>query len=197
VLFTSDNGGADYIGLPDINRPYRGWKMTFFEGGVHTPFFARWPAQLPRGARVDSPIGHVDIYATAAAAAGATLPADRVIDGIDLVKIARGEPDARTHDALYWRSGHYRSVLAGDWKLQVSERPKQTWLFDMRADPTEKTNLAELRPDKVAELGAILAKEDSQMVAPLWPALIEGPISIDHDLADPARLDGEFVYWAN
>jgi len=41
VIFTSDNGGAHYIGLPDINKPYRGWKMTFFEGGVHTPFFAK------------------------------------------------------------------------------------------------------------------------------------------------------------
>jgi arylsulfatase A-like enzyme len=47
VFFTSDNGGANYIGLPDINRPYRGWKMTFFEGGVHTPLFARWPAAVP------------------------------------------------------------------------------------------------------------------------------------------------------
>ena len=197
VLFTSDNGGADYIGLPDVNRPFRGWKMTFFEGGVHTPFFARWPAKLPRGARVDAPIGHVDIYATAAAAAGAPLPSDRVIDGIDLVKLARGEPDARSHETLYWRSGHYRSLLAGDWKLQVSERPKQIWLFDLRADPTERKNLAELRPDKVTELGSLLAQQDAQMVAPLWPALIEGPISIDHSLADPARYDGEYVYWAN
>ncbi len=197
VMFVSDNGGADYIGLPDINRPYRGWKMTFFEGGVHTPFFAKWPARLPRGARFDPPVGHVDIFATAAAAAGATLPADRVMDGVDLVTLVRGEPDAHTHDALYWRSGHYRSILAGGWKLQVSERPKETWLFDMSADPTEKANLAESRPDKLAEMNAILAQQDSQMVAPLWPALIEGPISIDHNLADPARFDGEFVYWAN
>ena len=51
VIFTSDNGGADYVGLPDINKPYRGWKMTFFEGGVHTPFFAQWPARLAAGQR--------------------------------------------------------------------------------------------------------------------------------------------------
>ena len=197
VMFVSDNGGADYIGLPDINRPFRGWKMTFFEGGVHTPFFAKWPARLPRGARFDGPVGHVDVFATAAAAAGAPLPADRVMDGVDLVKLALGEPDARAHDALYWRSGHYRSILAGGWKLQVSERPKETWLFDMNGDPTEKTNVAESHPEKVAELRALLAQKDSEMVAPLWPALIEGPISIDHSLADPARFDGDFVYWAN
>ncbi len=197
VLFVSDNGGADYIGLPDVNRPYRGWKMTFFEGGVHTPFFAKWPAKLPRGAKYESPVGHVDVFATSLAAAGAPLPNDRVIDGVDLTALVRGEPGARQHEALYWRSGHYRSILAGDWKLQVSERPKQTWLFDMRADPTESTNAAESRPDKVAELTALLARYDGEMVTPKWPSLIEGPIAIDRTLADPKRYDGEYVYWAN
>ena len=197
VLFTSDNGGANYLGLPDINRPYRGWKMTFFEGGVRTPFFAKWPAELPRGARFHAPVAHVDIFATAAAAAGAPLPADRTLDGVDLVKLARGEGQGRPHDAIFWRSGHYRTVLADDWKLQVSERPPKTWLFDMNADPTERTNLAEARPDKLRELSEILARHEEQMVLPLWPALIEGPIAIDPPLGVPSDPDDEFVYWAN
>src|SRR5258706_13442868 len=75
VLFTGDNGGADYIGLPDINKPYRGWKMTFFEGGVHTPFFVKWPARLAPGQRYAGAVAHVDIFATAAGAAGAPRPA--------------------------------------------------------------------------------------------------------------------------
>ena len=197
VIFTSDNGGANYIGLPDINQPYRGWKMTFFEGGVHTPFLARWPASLPSGAKLDAPVAHVDIFATAAAAAGATRPADRVIDGVDLVRLARGEAQGRAHDALFWRSGHYRSILAGDWKLQVSERPKKTWLFDMNSDPTERTNLAGARPEKVQELAALLASQEAQMVQPSWPSLIEGPIAIDHPLGVPERADDEVVDWAN
>jgi arylsulfatase A-like enzyme len=198
VLFTSDNGGANYIGLPDINRPYRGWKMTFFEGGVHTPFFAKWPAALPPGARFHAPVAHVDLFATAAAAAGAPLPADRAIDGVDLVRLARGEGQGRPHGAIFWRSGHYRTILADDWKLQVSERPPRQWLFDMNADPTERTNLAETRPDKLRELSEILVRHEEQMVLPLWPALIEGPIPIDPPLGpEPARPGEEFVYWAN
>ena len=62
VLFTSDNGGANYIGLPDINAPYRGWKMNFFEGGVHTPFFAALAAGAaggPQGGRADRARGHL------------------------------------------------------------------------------------------------------------------------------------------
>ncbi len=69
VIFTSDNGGAGYIGLPDINKPYRGWKLTLFEGGTHVPFFIRWPGHIAPGTRYDAPVGHIDIFSTAAAAA--------------------------------------------------------------------------------------------------------------------------------
>ena len=197
VIFTSDNGGANYIGLPDINVPYRGWKMNFFEGGVHTPFFARWPRRIPAGTRANEPVGHVDLFTTAATAAGASVPSDRPIDGVDLVAIARGDAGAKKHDALFWRSGHYRAMRAGDWKLQLSERPKKTWLFDLKNDPDEKTNLADARPDQVRALTEQLEKLDGQMVKPIWPALIEGPIAIDRPLGVPEVPDEEFVYWAN
>jgi arylsulfatase A-like enzyme len=197
VVFTSDNGGADYVGLPDLNKPYRGWKMTFFEGGVKTPFFVKWPARLAGGQRHHAPVAHIDIFATAAGAAGAPLPDDRPVDGVDIVKLARGEAQGRPHGAVFWRSGHYRTILADDWKLQVSERPKKTWLFDLNADPTEQNDLSAARPDKVAELTALLAQHEQQMAPPLWPALIEGAIAIDHPLNVAPSDSDEFVYWAN
>jgi len=197
VIFTSDNGGANYIGLPDINAPYRGWKMTFFEGGVHTPFFARWPKGMPAGVKVATPAAHVDIFTTVATAAGATVPSDRVIDGVDLAALARGDAGASAREALFWRSGHYRAIRAGDWKLQLSDHPPKTWLFDLGSDPTEKTNVADTRPDKVRELTTLLARYDAQMVPPAWPALIEGPIAIDHPLGVPDSPDDEYVDWAN
>ena len=43
-----------------------------------------------------------------------------------------------------------RAVRIGDWKLQVSERPKKVWLYNLATDPTEKTNLAASMPDRVA-----------------------------------------------
>ncbi len=197
VIFTSDNGGAHYVGLRDLNRPYRGWKMTFFEGGVHTPFFAKWPAGLPRGATFDEPVGHVDVFATAAAAAGAALPADRKLDGVNLLPFARGEAQGAPHDSLYWRSGPYKTVLAGGWKLQVSERPARTWLFDLASDPTEQRDLSAQNPEKLAELHARLDATDAEMAAPAWPSLIEGPIPVDHPLGVPESPDDEVVYWAN
>ncbi|NDE24236.1 MAG: sulfatase, partial [Betaproteobacteria bacterium] len=41
VIFTSDNGGAHYVGLDGLNKPYRGWKATFFEGGIRVPLFMK------------------------------------------------------------------------------------------------------------------------------------------------------------
>ena len=104
---------------------------------------------------------------------------------------------ARAHKSLYWRDGDYKVLLAGDWKLQTSERPKKIWLHNLRSDPTEAKNLAEAMPDKVAELQAELRTIDAQQAKPLWPTLLEAPVRIDHPLGTPAGKDDEFIYWAN
>jgi arylsulfatase A-like enzyme len=197
VIFTSDNGGAHYIGLPDINRPYRGWKATFFEGGVHVPFYMRWPAALPAGARYASPVAHIDIFATAAGAAGAAIPKDRPIDGVNLTPFLKGEAAGRPHDVLFWRSGGYRMVRAGDWKLQVVDKPGKVWLFDLATDPTEHDNLASANPAKVAELKVLLAEQDKRNVKPKWPSLLQGAIAIDHPLSVPDKPSDEYIYWNN
>src|SRR5690606_11061161 len=98
-------GGAYYLGLPEINQPFRGWKQTFFEGGIRTPYFIRWPGHIPAGATYRAPVSHFDLFATAAAAAGAKLPGDRVYDGVDLVPFVRGEKLGRPHEVLFWRTG--------------------------------------------------------------------------------------------
>lgn len=196
VIFTSDNGGANYVGLPDINQPYRGWKASFFEGGIHVPFFMQWPARIPAGTKLTGRAAHVDIFATAAAAAGAKMPDDRVYDGLDLMRQVEGEDMSERN--LYFRSGHYRTLFKGDWKLQVSERPAKTWLFNLADDPTEQRNLAMDEPEKLAELMAVLKEMDAEQAPPIWPSLIEGPIMIDRPLGGaPRGPDDEFIYWAN
>jgi uncharacterized sulfatase len=197
VLFTSDNGGAGYIGLPDVNRPFRGWKITLFEGGIHVPFFARWPARIAPGTRVSDPVHHFDLYATAAAAAGASLPEDRVIDGVDLLPFARGEAEGVPHRELFWRSGASRSALVDGWKLNVSDPPGRTWLFDLSADPTERRDLSAERPDKLAQLQAALNRHNAAQAPPAWPSQASVPINIDKDLSHPDAPDDEYIYWSN
>lgn len=195
IIFTSDNGGANYIGLPDINKPYRGFKATFFEGGVRVPFFVRWPGQIEPGTITPVRAMHFDIFATAATAAHAPAAKPGVLDGVDLLTLASGKGGDRP---LFFRSGHYRSVIVGDWKLQLSERPKKAWLFNLKSDPTEQTNLADANPAVVAQLTALLDGQDRRAARPIWPALIEGPIWIDKPAdGTPMGKDAEYVMWAN
>lgn len=197
VIFISDNGGAGYIGLPDVNRPYRGWKLTFFEGGIHVPYFMRWPGRIAPGSAYEAPVHHFDIYATAAAAADAPMPDDRTMDGVDLLPFVTGEREGAPHDALFWRSGHYQVVLADGWKLQRAQRPDRVWLFHLAEDPTEQIDLAAQRPDKVRELHALLDAHNAEQAQPLWPALGELPVLIDKHLAQPQDPADEFVYVPN
>ena len=197
VVFTSDNGGPGYIGIPHINQPYRGWKLTMFEGGTHVPFFLKWPKQIALGSSYAKPISHMDIYATAAGIAGASIPSDRVMDGVNLVPYIKGENSGEPHDKLFWRQGHYQAVLADGWKLQVALRPDKVWLFNLDEDPTEQVNLVDKRPDKVAALKALLADHNAEQAEPLWPSNFEGPIAIDKTLDQPESADDEYVYWPN
>jgi arylsulfatase A-like enzyme len=197
VMFTSDNGGANYIALPDINKPYRGFKATFFEGGIRVPFFMKWPEKIPAGTVYRHPVGHVDVFATVAATAGAAMPTDRVMDGVDLVPFVTGKKAERPHKSLYFRSGNYRVILSGDWKLQVDDTRKKVWLFDMAKDPTEKVNLADKEPARLAALQAELAKINGEQVKPLWPSLIEVPVYLDVPQGTPGYGKGEYIYWSN
>jgi uncharacterized sulfatase len=88
-------------------------------------------------------------------------------------------------------------VLSRAWKLQVSERPPKTWLFDLNADPTEQVDVAGKLPAKVAELKALLAAHNAEQEPSAWPSLIEAPVTIDHSLAVADRAGDEYVYWAN
>ncbi|MBL8532187.1 MAG: sulfatase-like hydrolase/transferase [Hyphomonadaceae bacterium] len=195
VIFTSDNGGAWYVGMGGINAPFRGWKSTFFEGGIRTPFFVRWPSRLPAGARIAGPATHMDIFATAAAAGGA--PAQPQSDGVNLLPFLRGESQGAPHQVLFWRSGPYRVVRDGDWKLQVSGTPDRVWLFNLREDPTEQRDLSAQHPERVAAMRAMIEAQNANLPPPLWPALIEGPVRIDVPLNTPWREDQEYVYWSN
>ncbi len=197
VFFTSDNGGANYIGLPDINRPYRGWKATFFEGGIHVPFFVKWPAKIRAGTTYALPVAHVDIFSTAAGAAGAAVPSDRVMDSVNVLPFVEGAAAGTPHRTLFWRSGPYKTILDGEWKLQIDDKPNKTWLFNLKDDPTEHHDLAESNPQKVRELMEVLDQIDSQQARPLWPSLLEGPIDIDHPLSYPESAGDDYVFWSN
>lgn len=198
VLFTSDNGGPGYLGLPDINHPFRGWKISQFEGGIRVPLLLKWPARIAAGTRSEVPVAHIDMMPTLAAAAEAPQPEGVVIDGENLLPLATGEGvEQWNRETLFWQSGHYRVVRHGDWKLQVAARPDKQWLFNLAEDPTEQNNLAATEPEKLAELQALLDEHAAYARAPLYPAVTEMSIAIDKTLAEPFEEGDEYIYWPN
>jgi len=197
VIFTSDNGAPGYIGLPDVNKPYRGWKLTMFEGGIKVPYVAKWPGHIKPGTRYQAPMSNIDILPTTAAAAGATIPADRPMDGVNLLPFLGDSPATQPARALHWRDGPYRAMQEGQWKLIVAPKPDKKWLFNLAVDPTEKINLAQTQPAKLGEMVAKMQAHHASMPEPLWPSFIEMAIEIDKTLDQKHLPTDEYVYWYN
>lgn len=198
IVLSSDNGGADYVALPEINAPYRGWKITLFEGGIRVPMFVKWPKRIAPGTVINTPVAHIDLMPTLAAAAEIELPDDRIIDGRNMLLEATGEGEiARPNDALFWQSGYIHVVRAGNWKLQIDGRQEKAWLFDLSVDPTEQTNLATDRPGKLAELSDLIAAHRADRVEPLYPYSIESTRRLDKTILGRYEDADEYVWWPN
>ena len=197
VVFASDNGAPSYIGIPDVNRPYRGWKLTFFEGGLRVPYVAKWPGHIAAGTQYPQPISNIDMMPTLVAAAGGKMPSDRPIDGVNLLPFLGAKPAVQAARTVFWRDGPHRALRHQQWKLISADLPAKDWLFNLATDPTEKVNLAATEPQKLAELKAELAAHHANMPPPLWASFIKMPITIDKTLNQPAAPGDEYTYWSN
>jgi arylsulfatase A-like enzyme len=141
-------------------------KGEVYEGGIHVPFVMKWPGHLAAGETYGSPIISLDIFATAAAVAGAKLPKDRVIDGVNLMPHLTGRGSAPPHDQLYWRTGGGKAfaVRQGNWKLvKIGNR---TELYDLEADIGESKNLSGEKPEILGRLEAARVSWNRQLIAP-------------------------------
>jgi arylsulfatase A-like enzyme len=160
ILFFSDNGGIPKVG--SSNAPYRGAKLTVYEGGTRVCAAIRWPAGgLAGGKNFDGRIGYIDVLPTFLAIAGAGAPPE--LDGIDVLPALRGEaslPDRPWFSYLHQNEDAHASVHLGQWKLVAhgdyfAEEPVDDpvlELYHLATDPGETTNLAAKRPQLAAQL---------------------------------------------
>ena len=197
IIFTSDNGGAGYIGLHDINKPYRGWKLTHFEGGMHIPFFAKWPAKITKNTKFDKRIHHTDIFSTILGAANIEPPKNIKIDGKNLIPFLTGKKFGEPHETLYWKNATYQAIIHDDWKLMRSAYPKkQEFLFNLKNDPYEKNNLASVEVDVKNSLHRMMDEHVKSMPKPKWPQSIFMPVTIDNPITEYKEGE-ELIYWPN
>jgi arylsulfatase A-like enzyme len=189
VIFFSDNGG---FGPATDMDPLKGYKGTYYEGGIRVPFFVKWPGVVKPGGKNDEPIIGVDLYPTLCEIAGAKLPAAQPLDGMSLVPLLSGKAktfgDSVLGDrALFWHFPaylqSYRSlgeqrdplfrtrpcgiIRVGDWKLHQYFEDGGLELYNLREDIGESKNLAATNPRKTAELLGRMQQWRKQIKAPV------------------------------
>jgi arylsulfatase A-like enzyme len=152
LLFTSDNGPfLSYGEHAGSAAPFRGGKLTTFEGGVRLPFIARWPGKIPAGRSSDAVITGMDLYPTIARLTGAPLP-NYKIDGRDLWPLLSGTGQESPHEAFYYYGGEELQALRrGKWKLHF---PHQ--YLEVAAEPGKggmPSNFENLKPQPSTQSG--------------------------------------------
>lgn len=161
VMFSSDNGSLwsghtngfdnDFF---NSNGDFRGQKSNTLEGGVRTPFFVRWEGVTQPGSVNSDFVGSLaDIYPTIAELAGQDTPFG--LDGRSMASAITGQGRADVQKPIFASARDNFlglnqaswSIQLGDWKLIQRMSNKAYELYNIAADPSEMTNLANSRAD--------------------------------------------------
>ncbi|MEM1296440.1 MAG: sulfatase [Verrucomicrobiota bacterium] len=178
VLFLSDNGGLTRVWR---NDPLRGGKGQLYEGGIRVPFIVRWPAEIEAGTTCSTPVHVVDLFPTFMELAGASVPNDKILDGISLLPLLK-QSGGIARNSIYSHHPEYVVAFAktpcsmvrkGNLKLihyfgdyldpngcvskphTLSGRfilGPRTEIYDLANDPGETRDLASTMPEKTREL---------------------------------------------
>ncbi len=169
ILFYSDNGG--YGPATDM-APLKGYKGTYYEGGIRVPFFAKWPGVIQPGSRSSEPIIGVDLYPTLCDIANTAMPQNQPVDGVSLLPLLKQKVSSFEHRSLFWHFPAYlqsyavvneqRDVLfrsrpcsvirKGSWKLHHYFEDNGLELYNLNDDIGEKMNLVSGYPEKTKQL---------------------------------------------
>ncbi len=189
VVFLNDNGGGgNNAARHTRNVPFRGHKFDLQQGGVRTPMIVSWPGTLPGGQTFAGLSSSLDIVPTALAAAGIDPPADREIDGVDLLPFLTGGKNGEPHDFLCWQQRQWArpnqrspgvnmrtlyqfAIRSGDWKAIRNDQPiaapkakRRPWeLYDLSRDPGELQDVATEYPEITERLATHFEDWQSQM----------------------------------
>lgn len=164
LIFTSDNGA-----LPTFDgtrsAPFRGSKLSLYEGGIRMPFIVRWPGRVPAG-HVDEQtvLSAVDLFPSLCAIANVPLPQQESSDGENLSQALLGKPAnrrkplfweyGRNHESFAYPQGRDRSpnvaVRDGKWKLLINADGSGAELYDLSNDAAEQEDLS-ARENSVAQ----------------------------------------------
>ncbi|MGE5420435.1 MAG: sulfatase family protein [Chloroflexota bacterium] len=179
IILTSDNGPVVDDGYKDravellgSHKPagiYRGGKYSAFEAGTRVPFIVSWPARI-KAAVSETLLSQVDFFGTMAALAGREIPENAAPDTRNSLGSWLGETEKGREYIVEQSIANALSIVSNNWKyITPSNAEKMNFntntelghdtvpqLYDLSADPGEKTNLAEKFPERVKELSSLL-----------------------------------------
>jgi arylsulfatase len=173
VVFASDNGPRIAArqavrALGGQTGPLRGGKGSAWEGGYRVPAIWWGPGRIPAGRASDALLTTLDILPTFAAMAGASLPQDRVLDGVDQTALVTGASEESARETFfYYPRDRLEAVRSGPWKLLLPRgKPRWRWapdqapidaprLYNLRTDPGETRDLATAHPAVLRRLLAL------------------------------------------
>ena len=187
VIFTSDNGPWLNFGRhAGVTGGFREGKGTTWEGGVRVPCIVRWPNQVPRGVTTPALAANLDLLPTIVAACEVAGPR-RPIDGQSFLSLLKGERLKARDVFPYYYGDKLEAIRQGRWKLHLPHTyrsyddmkpaehdgaPMKTQqkeigfaLFDLEADPGERTDVKEAHPEVVTRLKELAAKERAALDA--------------------------------
>jgi len=180
ILFASDNGSHNEGGHDpdfwDSNGPFKGHKRDLYEGGIRSPFLARWPARTAPGSVSAHPGALWDVLPTMAELTGQPVPEQ--VNGLSFLPTLIGESATQKQPPyLYWehpqtkdhdwavRTGPWKGVFRG-WKNN-SKKPTAPKLeiYNLDSDPGETTDLAAAHPEIIERLQNIRSEAHRAPVA--------------------------------
>ena len=187
-IFTTDNGTSS--GAKVFNAGMRGQKGSEYDGGHRVPFFLHWPdGGLTDGRDVNMITSYVDITPTLLKLAGAKAPASVKFDGRDISPLIFDVPteawpdrilvtdSQRVRDPIKWRKS---AVMTDRWRLINGKE-----LYDIKADPSQKTNVAGQHKEVVQRLTDFYDAWWAEL-EPTFEQTTE--IYLGHPEANPVRL---------
>ncbi|AQQ71988.1 Arylsulfatase [Limihaloglobus sulfuriphilus] len=181
VIYFSDNGPNGWR----WNAGMKGRKGTTDEGGVRSPFFIRWPAEIRQGTEIPHIAAAIDLLPTLAELAEIPIVGNKKLDGVSLKPLLLGT-SSNWQDRMYFSTWNGRvSVRTQKYRLDHEGR-----LFDMDADPGQRKDVSQKHPEITARLKKAVREWKDETFKPVEPR----PFTVGHPGAEitllPAR-DGK------
>ena len=167
VIWYSDNGAfmLKDRGLEVAsNKPLRDGGVTLWEGGIRVPAIVRYPGRIEAGSVNSSPLISLDILPTLIAVSGGERPADRTLDGTNMLPVLE-HPEAAEPRTFFFQYRKYAAVRHANYKLLRTNPDKPFMLFDLDQDLSETTDLADQKPKIAKQMKAAYAAWEQRVQA--------------------------------